>query len=135
MQVFDDSMQPTGRLGVVRTIPPWVVFGVGAGALVAGGVIVLTTPSLPVGCVESSKTCIPIPGETDAKFTERQDQAGRSVDQPRVGYIFLAAGGVLAAGGLLWHFLEPTGPRESTRTRIRPSFAPSYAGLSVGGAF
>ena len=37
-------------------------------------------------------------------------------------------------GGLLWHFLEPTGPKEKS-ARIAPAVGPGFAGLSLTGKF
>jgi hypothetical protein len=115
---------------------PWVVVGVGAAAIASGIVIVLTTPSLPDGCSKTTRDCKRLtPGETDESLQNRKEDAGKALDQPLVGYIVVGAGAAVAAGGLLWHFLEPTGSKESAKTKLRPSFAPGYAGLSVGGSF
>ena len=52
---------------------------------------------------------------------------------------FLIGGGLaIVAGGLLWHFLEPTGPVEKTgklKPSVTPQVAPGYAGMSLGGSF
>ncbi|MDF2697318.1 MAG: hypothetical protein K0S65_5701, partial [Labilithrix sp.] len=81
------------------------------------------------------KSCTPRPGESTEEAAKRQDEAGKSVDQPKWGTVVAIGGGALIAGGLLWHFLEPTGPKESTKTKLRPSVAPGYAGLALGGTF
>jgi len=49
----------------------------------------------------------------------------------------IASAGVLGAG-LLWHFVEPTGPVEKTgkiKPTLVPAVAPGYAGMSLGGSF
>jgi hypothetical protein len=39
------------------------------------------------------------------------------------------------AGGLIWHFLEPTSSSGSSGSSLSPVVAPGYAGLSLGGHF
>lgn len=132
-----------------HTVGPWIVVGVGAAAVITGIVIIATTPELPAQCDADKKTCTPLPGESPDQFKSRQEQAGNSKDQPVVGGIIAGAGGVLVLGGLVWHFLEPTGPKESAAigkksvgalppkptTKVAPAVAPGFAGLAVGGTF
>jgi tetratricopeptide (TPR) repeat protein len=121
-----------------HTIPPWILIGLGGAGIVAGVVVLATTPKLPAGCDASTQKCTRSPSETDAAFKDRQAQAGSSQNQPVAGYIALAAGGVFVAGGLLWHFLEPTGPVEKTgktKPNVKPELGPGFAGLSLGGSF
>jgi tetratricopeptide (TPR) repeat protein len=121
-----------------HTVPPWVVAGVGFAGAVTGLVVILTAPSLPTGCNAASGQCTSIPGETSTQYEERRSQAGASQTQPTVGAVVLGVGGAVLVGGLLWHFLEPTGPvaRVGGRPpRLQPQAAPGFAGLSLGGSF
>ena len=59
--------------------------------------------------------------ESREEYQQRQDDAGRHVNQPTIGAIALGTGAVLMAAGLLWHFLEPTGPKSSARVHFTPS--------------
>lgn len=49
----------------------------------------------------------------------------------------MAGGAVLVAGGLLWHFLEPTGPvaKGALSPKLTPNVTPGYAGMSFGCTF
>ena len=118
-----------------HTVYPWIVSAAGVVALGVGIAVMATAPDLPSGCNEATKQCEKKPGETDQEFKDRQAEAGRSVDQPLYGAIVTAAGGALVVGGLVWHFLEPTGPKESGKTNVRPSVGPGFAGLAFGGSF
>lgn len=121
-----------------HTIPPWIVVALGGAGVVTGIVFVALTPGLPDDCDAVTKKCVKLAGESDASFDDRQSRAGASQDQPVVGGIIIGAGAVLVAGGLLWHFLEPTGPVEKTSKttpRVAPQVAPGFAGLSLGGSF
>jgi len=128
-----------------HSVVPWVVVGVGGVALVTGLVVLLAAPDLPTSCDKDSKKCFyREPGVNDAnanptqksELEDRQETAGRAVTMPTIGIVTMAAGGVLVAGGLIWHFLEPTGPKETGPTaKLRPSVAPGFTGLSLGGTF
>lgn len=122
-----------------HTAWPWVVAGAGAATAVVGVVLIATTSSLPAGCDETTETCAFLPGEnraTDgAQLRQRQEEAGRIFAQPKIGLGLSIAGAALVAGGLVWHFLEPTGLRDSSKTSFRPSLSPGYAGFTVGGSF
>jgi tetratricopeptide (TPR) repeat protein len=118
-----------------HSVYPWIIVGAGVVALGVGIAVIATAPDLPVDCSKETKKCNPIAGESPAALKARQDDAGKSVDQPKWGTVVTIGGGALVAGGLLWHFLEPTGPKESGKTKLRPSVSPGYAGLALGGTF
>jgi hypothetical protein len=128
-----DRVEPAEVRG--HTIPPWVVFGVGLAGVVTGTIVVLTAPSLPPNCSRQSAKCTKFPGESEAQFVADQDQAGQSDSRPTLGFIIGGIGLGVAAGGLLWHFLEPTGERSSTALRFSPWAAPGAAGFGVGRSF
>ena len=118
-----------------HTALPWVVAGVVAAAIAAGAIVVATAPELPANCDPATNQCTKERGESDADFQDDQHRAGASQNQPTYGYITIAAGGALLVGGLVWHFLEPTGPREGTSAKLAPVVTPRFAGLSLGGRF
>lgn len=124
-----------------HTIPPWIVVGLGGAAIIAGVVVIATAPQLPAGCKSDSKSCAkdPTGKETAEGFRNRQETAGQARDQPIYGIVVIGGGAALVATGLLWHFLEPTGPVDAQAAKIRPKLtpqvAPGYGGLSLGGTF
>lgn len=111
---------------------PWVVVGVGGAAIAAGVVLAITAPDRPSNCNPDTGKCDQVTGRN---ATEDSDTAARSKNQPVIGWVIAGGGAALVAGGLLWHFLEPTGPRSAAKTRLTPTVAPGFAGMSVGGAF
>lgn len=146
------SSEPPPRTKVREHTPwPWVVVGVGGAAMVAGAFIALTAPAMPKGCSRSTRNCSylnpdvsdnPIGNQRPPTESEKQDlesrrvTAGRAAAQPRIGLWIAAAGAVLAIGGLLWHYLEPTGPKEAAgKPKLQPTFSPGYAGLTLVGSF
>ncbi|HSO39263.1 MAG TPA: tetratricopeptide repeat protein [Labilithrix sp.] len=114
-----------------HTVPPWIVVGVGGAAVAVGIVLLATSPTLPSECNPSTKKCPAAAG------SDVQSRAELSQNQPVTGGIVLAGGGVLVLGGLLWHFLEPTGPvaKGALKPSLTPSVSPGYAGLSLGASF
>jgi hypothetical protein len=114
---------------------PWIVAGAGVAAIGIGIAVLVTAPELPTGCNTGDSTCAKTAGETDDVFKKRQEDAGKHVGQTLGGIVTIAGGGALVVGGLLWHFLEPTGPKESTAAKVRPTIAPGYAGVALGGSF
>ena len=110
-----------------HTVWPWIPIAIGGAFVVTGVVLIATTPALPAGCDASNQTCDRIKNasgefvETDEQYRDRQSDAGRHVNSPIYGGISMAIGGVLIAGGLIWHFLEPTGPEKSARIRFTPN--------------
>jgi tetratricopeptide (TPR) repeat protein len=120
-----------------RSVLPWVVVGTGAAAMIAGGIVHALRPELPENCrPPEAGVCRP---REDGSLEDDKERAGRWRTMPVIGTSLLVAGGVLVVGGLLWHFLEPTGPSEdqasSTKPRLRPEAAPGYGGLSFSGLF
>lgn len=118
-----------------HTVFPWVVVGLGVATMGAGIVVILTSPSLPTGCDKSTQTCTRLAGEDPTSFAKRQEDAGRSESQPLEGLVVGGIGLAVAGAGLLWHFLEPTGPDRTGALRFTPWAAPGSAGGSVGATF
>jgi hypothetical protein len=127
---------PPGAETQGHTVYPWIVVGAGVVGVAVGVVLIATTPSIPSNCNETTTTCTRKPGESDAEFKEDQDQAGRGKNQPVIGAVVTGVGGALVVGGLIWHFLEPTGDRSSTAgAKVRPQVGPGYGGLALTGRF
>jgi tetratricopeptide (TPR) repeat protein len=114
-----------------HTVAPWVVVGLGGAAAAVGIVLIATAPSLPAECDHPNNKCDP--GSSDTI----KSRAEASQNQPLAGGVVLAGGGALILGGLLWHFLEPTGPvtKGALEPRLAPAVAPGYAGVSLGASF
>ena len=132
---------PTAPPSEVRehTIYPWLVAGVGGLALVSGlTVYIIGLQTAPSGCSTSTRTCTREgQNESEASFLDRQQKAGNAAGLQTGGLVTMIGGGVLTVGGLVWHFLEPTGPKptEAKTPKLTPSLAPGYAGLQLGGRF
>jgi hypothetical protein len=124
---------PTSEGG--HTVFPWIVVGLGVATTAVGLVVILTSPSLPAGCTQATKTCQRNPGETASDFAKRQEDAGRSEVQPTEGLIIGGIGLAVVAGGLLWHFLEPSGADKTGALRFTPFAGPGSAGGSLGASF
>ena len=123
-----------------HSLAPWIVAGVGGAALVTGGVLTF----VGAGKVsDADKNCNPNPPgsrQCTNQVAIDSGNSGRSLET--VGVIVGAVGLAAIAGGLIWHFTEPTGPaKEATSgqgarvTRVTPDVGPGHAGLSIGGRF
>lgn len=109
---------------------PWVVFGIGAAAIVTGVVLFV----VGAGDVSSAeKVCGP--SHTGCPAGDTSDintgNTGRTLET--VGGIVGGVGLAAAAGGLIWHLVEPT--QATTTGFVAPAIAPGYAGVSYGGTF
>ena len=118
-----------------HTVFPWIVVGLGVVTMGAGLAVVLTAPALPAGCSQATKTCTRLPNESASDFAKRQEDAGRSESQPLEGLIVGGIGLGVVGAGLLWHFLEPTGPERTGALHFTPWAAPGSAGGSLGASF
>lgn len=121
-----------------HTAGPWVVVGVGGAALVPGIILTIVGQgkygSATDGCKRAPNGDL-IPNScpiADAEVTRRQD-SGLLLRGFGIG--LLAGGVALIAGGLIWHFVEPTGPAKEGKIRLSPVWQPGYAGLDLSGAF
>jgi tetratricopeptide (TPR) repeat protein len=120
-----------------HTIYPWLVVGAGVVTLAIGVVLLATVPALPAECNADNQTCNRLKDkdgnfiETQQQYEDRQADAGRHVNQPLIGGLVAGGGGLLIVGGLIWHFVEPTGPKDSAKTRVQPQLGPGYGGFSL----
>ncbi|HVJ90629.1 MAG TPA: hypothetical protein VM580_12560 [Labilithrix sp.] len=116
---------------------PWILVGVGGAGLATGLALVFTAPDRPSNCDPKTETCVRLPGQSDADFTRDKQTAGTADSQPLLGYAVIGAGAALVAGGLVWHFLEPTGraSRSSSGLRLTPWTTGKSTGVTLGGNF
>ena len=133
---------PTG--GEMRThgVAPWVVVGVGAAAAIAGGVMIAVgqvklgdaTANCSRDPVSGVLSCANLPGINDPNKSNqtRSDWESQGNTLRGVGIGVAAVGVAAIAGGIIWHVVEPTGPKSAS---LAPVLAPGYAGLSLAGKF
>lgn len=134
------TTKPPGGEMQEHSIAPWIVVGLGAAAVVAGVVIFATTPDRPSNCDKTTQKCSRVPAsgpdmETDEQLAKDKDQAGQADSQPVLGLVVAGAGGVLVAGGLVWHFLEPTGPKTGNNIKLSPWTTGKSSGIGLSGTF
>jgi hypothetical protein len=126
-----------------HSVAPWILVGAGVAVVAAGIVVVASTPTLPANCDGDTEKCSVPQGSTACTgpgtpagcydLAADQDQAGKAKRRPPIGYGLAIGGGLLIAAGLVWHFLEPTGPEKSTA--IAPWLAPGAGGVAASGRF
>lgn len=121
-----------------HTLPPWIVVGVGGAALVTGGILVGVGQSKvsqsKAGCPADLSQCVPRTVTPGANPQDRQSLNNSGTALSNVGVGLLVGGGVAIAGGLVWHFMEPTGAKKK-KAALTPQVGPGYAGLSLSGQF
>jgi hypothetical protein len=106
-----------------HTAVPWVVAGVGGAAAVAGIVILL------VGYAQyTSDECNGTP--TCPKGSPNIAAGNSALGLEHAGVGVLIGGGAVAAAGLIWHFVEPTGPGGDKKAGWEPSLGPGYVGVT-----
>ncbi|MGO9710078.1 MAG: tetratricopeptide repeat protein [Polyangiaceae bacterium] len=117
-----------------HTVVPWIVVAAGGVALITGGVLYGVGSgqvSNAEGVCGTNHMC---PANAQGASAISSGNAGRSNET--VGVAVGGAGLAVAAAGLIWHFLEPTGPaQKSGRPTVTPQVGPGYAGVGVGGRF
>lgn len=119
-----------------HTAGPWVVMAGGVVAIGTGIVLHAVSPALPPNCrSDGENACTGVEGSEQLK--KDQDTAALGVNLRYGGTGTIIGGAVLVVGGLLWHFLEPTGPVEKTSSLPRPVpvIGSGYGGLVLGGRF
>lgn len=122
-----------------HTAAPWILAGVGAGAAAIGVLSFVgavkahddaQSEANAKGCTTSPQVVCPTGVDDSHLKTNVDGEHAMNV----IGVVLTAAGGAALITGLVWHFLEPTGPRRSALV-IAPTFAPSFAGISLAARF
>lgn len=120
-----------------HTVLPWILVGVGGVTTTVGAVLlgVSNTQPYPQECDGNALTC-KVPGDK-AREEQLRAEAGRIKDwRTKWGPGLTVGGLVLVAGGLVWHFLEPSASSSSqARVRVQPLVSPHLAGLGATGTF
>jgi len=107
--------------------------GVGGAAAIAGGVVFfvgngdVSTAQQTCG---SNGMCPHTPAGQNA-----QQQGTTGDNLKTAGSVVFWSGLAVAGGGVLWHFLEPTGPAPAAKTSLTPVLLPGYSGLAATGTF
>jgi hypothetical protein len=136
-RVGSDSPSSASAASGGGSVVPWIVTGVGAAAAITGVVLYVTgNGRIPDTCSRSALTCQPGPTqeETDARIA----RAESAHSQSNVGLGVLIGGAVVAAGGLVWHFLMPSPKAAAPNTsalRITPSVGAGGPSFSLTGQF
>ena len=116
---------------------PWVVIGIGAAAFIAGGVTYL----VGAGKLSSANSECPngsVSGctATGSQYTKALSDYNSGTTLHTAGEAVFWSGAAVAVAGILWHFLEPTGPvTPEVKTTFVPVFGPGYAGGGLSGRF
>jgi hypothetical protein len=116
-----------------RSSGPLVLVGLGAAAMIAGGVLVgVGLTKIPAGCSLTTNQCAAPP--KDPVFAE----ASRGVTMANLGAVLGGAGGAAFVGSLIWYFAQTPHAAErapSTASRsLTPWIGPGGAGLAFSGA-
>jgi hypothetical protein len=129
------SAPPPAAAEQKHSIAPWVLMGVGIpAALITGGVLY----GVGSGQVSNAEQVCGTSHTQCPKGSPSIDQGNSGRSNETAGVLVAAIGApVVLAGGLLWHFLEPTGPDapKTGRATVTPQIGPGYAGVGVGGQF
>lgn len=142
-----------------HTVLPWIVTGVGVAGVGVGLALYFSGAGMiPDNCDASTRICRRVGNETNAQLDEDREKASSGVGQRDLGLYIAIGGGVVAVGGLVWHFLEPSkkpaeaapasdkptekkSPTSSEKTDARRSFdvapwlLPGGAGFGATGTF
>lgn len=116
-----------------HTMLPWVVAGVGAAGLVTG-ILLVATASRPENCSGETRICVARDGQTQAQLEEDQSDAQSADNRRTLGFVVGGVGLGALAGGLVWHFLEPTGSK-ATGLRFSPWSVGRSSGFALSGVF
>jgi tetratricopeptide (TPR) repeat protein len=145
---------PAGGETRGHTVYPWLVVGGGVVLIITGAIIAATAPATPDNCDKAKEKCsVPVDPKTGVPVAPQctgsngpncydldadQQKAGTAKSQPIIGYGFIAGGALAIGAGLVWFFLEPTGPSTSSAKNgpvVTPSVGKGYAGFTFGTSF
>ncbi len=143
-----------------HTIYPWILVGVGGVTAVSGGIMYFVNRGdVPAQCNFDSRSC------ATGSSGGVQQAAEVATSRANTGLVIGVVGLVVMAGGLVWHFVEPTGPIASasmtspatspptsprtsmpkppsvarltfdTLTSVSPVSSPTFTGATLSGSF
>jgi hypothetical protein len=115
-----------------RPAGPLVIAGLGAGALIAGAVLVTAgIKEVPSNCSIGSRQCVAPPGDPSI------DQAHRGVALANLGFGIGGGGAAVLVGSMVWYFLQPTRSKveQESTARVAPWIGDRSGGVSLGGRF
>jgi tetratricopeptide (TPR) repeat protein len=119
-----------------HTAGPWIVVGVGAVAAIAGGIIIaagqIQYSNAEQGCSRDPSTGALTNCPATPTLNQREASESSAVDIRGAGIAIAGVGVAAIIGGLIWHFVEPTGGKNNA---LLPMFGPGYGGLSFSSRF
>lgn len=144
-----DSPSPVTPTNREHTIYPWILVGVGGATAVTGGLVyIVNRGDVPGECNFDSRSC------ATGSSPGVQKAAEVATSRANTGLVVGVVGLVVMAGGLVWHFVEPTGPTTSaaaasasstarlpfgalTRTLlgVSPISSSTFTGATLSGSF
>jgi hypothetical protein len=113
-----------------RRTAGFVALGVGAAGLAVGAVTGVLAIGKNHDATHDAKKC----PSANRCFSSGYDEIADARHLATVSTIAFAAGGVLAAGGLVLVLTSPR-PAESAALRLTPALGPGAAGLTLSGRF
>lgn len=123
-----------------HTTTPWIFVGVGA-TVTAVGVLSfvgavkahddVASESAAKGCTTSPSVSCPVGVDATTIQTNLDGERAMNV----LGVVLTSVGVVGLVGGLVWHFMEPTGTRPHANVAVTPAIGPGYQGLSFAARF
>ena len=120
-----------------HTIYPWLVTGLGV-VVAAGGIVYWTMGQKDVS--DGQAICPNGICKTNADKIDSDNLQQRGETRTHVGIGVAVVGGLLAVGGIAWHFLEPPARPVTISSNlaspyIRPEVGPGYAGVACTAHF
>lgn len=131
-----------------HTVAPWILVGAGVVAVGVGIPLTIIGQSnissadaqiILDGCTPGASQCRDNANTTDAMNQANGPRNNGSIEEG-IGIGLIAVGAAAVVGGLVWHFIEPTGPADTSTSQkatlnVRPDSRPGYQGLSLVGTF
>jgi hypothetical protein len=132
-----DAVRATPALSPVtpeakRPAGPLLIAGLGAGAVIAGAVLVAAgIKEVPSNCSIGSRQCVAPPDDPSI------DRAHRGVALANLGLGIGGGGAAVLLGSMVWYFLQPTGPKveQERDAQVAPWVGDRAGGVSLGGQF
>lgn len=123
---------PPPALQTRRSVGPLLIAGLGAVAAVAGAVLVTVgIKEVPSSCSIGSRQCVAPPGDPSL------EQAHRGVALANLGLGVGGGGAAVLVGGMVWYFLQPTGPKveQERAARVSPWVGDRSGGVNLWARF